>query len=156
MDLNNWAIKWGVSVAALEELRREMIPDAIAPSLPSWSNSESDVQAEIRLQASREGARLWRNNLGAVHTDDGRFIRYGLANDTQAMNKLIKSSDLIGIKPVSITHRHIGAIIGQFFAREVKAGNWNYSGTEREIAQLKFIQLVTSMGGDAKFTTGEL
>lgn len=155
MNLNEWAIKHGVPFAAVEDLRRLMgaVPDYVMT--PPADDSEANRQALIRLEASRKGLRLWRNNLGAVHTDDGRFIRYGLANDTKAVNKLIKSADLIGIRPVRITPGHVGQTIGQFVAREVKPGNWQYSDTDRERAQLRFLNLVMSMGGDAAFATGE-
>jgi hypothetical protein len=67
------------------------------------------------------------------------------------MNASIKSSDLIGIRPVTLPD---GRIIGQFVAREVKAGSWRYTGTAAEKAQLKFLELVAAMGGDAQFCNG--
>jgi hypothetical protein len=155
MNLNQWAIKWGVSYAAVEDLRRGMGVDVPEPVRTDDPKTEADVQARVRLEACSKGCRLWRNNLGAVHTDDGRFIRYGLANDTKAMNTKIKSSDLIGIRPVEIRVDDIGRVIGQFVAREVKPEDWRYTGTDREQAQLNFLNLVLSMGGDAAFTTGE-
>jgi hypothetical protein len=91
--------------------------------------------------------------LGAVHTNDGRFIRFGLANESTAINKIIKSGDLIGIKPIKITNDLIGATIGQFVSREVKTSDWKFKDTEREKAQLKWIELITSLGGDACFAT---
>jgi hypothetical protein len=70
------------------------------------------------------------------------------------MNSAIKSSDLIGLQPVLITAQHVGSIFGQFVAREVKGPRWRYAGTPREQAQLQFLTIVLSLGGDAKFTTG--
>lgn len=115
---------------------------------------ESTIQTEIRVEASGLGWYLWRNNTGAAHDNSGNFFRYGLANDTPAMGKIIKSSDLIGIRPVVITQDMVGKTIGQFVAREVKRENWVYKGTPREVAQLKFLDLVTGLGGDAQFASG--
>ena len=55
-------------------------------------------EKRIRLEAAKQGILLWRNNVGAVKTSDGRMIRFGLANDSHKMNQHIKSSDLIGIQ----------------------------------------------------------
>lgn len=116
--------------------------------------SESGISSDIRLEASELGYRLWRNNVGATYTPSGQFIRFGLANDSTQLNRVIKSADLIGIRPILITQEHVGLIIGQFISREVKHPGWVYKGTERERAQLAWAELVNSLGGNACFTTG--
>lgn len=117
--------------------------------------SETPTINLLKLEASRVGARLWRNNIGAAHAPNGAFIRYGLANESKRMNEVMKSGDLIGIRPVFITPDMVGTTIGQFISREVKAPNWRWHGTEREQAQLKWAELITSLGGDACFAIGE-
>lgn len=114
---------------------------------------EHDIQRLIQLEASARGARLWRNNVGATYTSDGRFLRFGLANESEQMNKIIKSSDLIGIKPIIITQEMVGKKIGQFICREVKKEDWKFNGkNERDIAQWNWIELIKNLGGDAEFT----
>ena len=117
--------------------------------------SESDIQARIRLEASKRGIHLWRNNVGVLRNEQGGYVRYGLANDSHQLNAVFKSSDLIGIKPILITQEHVGTTIGQFIAREVKTPGWKYTGTAREKAQKAFIDLINERGGDASFTTGD-
>ena len=151
MNLNEWAIKWGVPFEAVEDLRREFGTINTDPAPVENDGSETRVQTSIRLEASQKGARLWRNNVGAVKTDEGGMLRYGLANDSTKMNKVIKSSDLIGIRKVLIRADMVGGIIGQFVAREVKPEQWVYTATERERAQLNYLQLVAGLGGDACF-----
>lgn len=116
---------------------------------------EAAITAKIRLKASKKGWYLWRNNVGATYTKDGNFIRYGLANDSKELNSRLKSSDLIGIKPLKITQEMVGKIVGIFVAREIKSSKWKYAGASREEAQLAFINLVNSLGGDAQFITDE-
>ena len=154
MNLNEWAIKWGVPFEAVEDLRRQMTATSTEPP-PKFGGSEAAIQNTVRLEASLKGLRLWRNNVGACMDDNGNFIRYGLANDSKQMNDVIKSSDLIGIRPVVITQSHVGQTIGQFVAREIKPSTWRYSGTKREEAQLAFLELVAGLGGDAQFANGE-
>lgn len=154
MNLTQWAIKWGVPIEAVQDLKREF---GLVNTDPEFKTGESEaaIQTRIRLEATRKGCRVWRNNVGGTYTEEGSFLRYGLANDSKQMNDSIKSSDLIGIRPVLITQSHVGQVIGQFIAREVKAANWGYSGTKREEAQLKFLNLVASLGGDAAFANSE-
>lgn len=151
--LHEWAAQWGIPPAALTDLRERMHAGDEPPLISSAS--EAGVTSQVRLEASRKGCRLWRNNVGGMYDAMDRFIRYGLANESAAMNKVIKSADLIGIRPVLITSGHVGQTIGQFVSREIKAGGWRYTGTERETAQLAWATLITSLGGDATFATGE-
>lgn len=153
--LTQWAARHGVSQAALAELRVMMGVDTDPAKCTAKAGSEAAVQTAIRLEASRLGVRLWRNNVGACKDESGRIIRYGLCNDSAQLNKRIKSSDLIGVRPVVITPDMVGQRIGQFVAREVKRPGWKYAGTEREKAQLAFIELLLSLGADAAFASGE-
>ena len=154
IHLNQWAIRWGIPFEALEDLRRIMGSIATDPAV-QFGESEAAVKNRIRLEASRAGCRLWVNNVGGFHTDEGGFVRYGLCNESEQMNKTIKSSDLIGVRPVRIEQHHVGQILGQFVAREVKREGWRYSGNEHEMAQLRFLELVLSLGGDAGFANSE-
>lgn len=151
MNLDEWAKRWGISAEALLDLR------GVFGQLPVVGNTGSDqsegqVQAQIRLAASAKGVKLFRNNVGAGKLDNGSFVRWGLCNDSAALNAQVKSSDLIGIRPVLIEPRHVGSLVGQFVAREVKRPGWRYVGNAREMAQLRFIEWVSAHGGDARFT----
>ena len=116
---------------------------------------EGAVSAEVKLEASAKGARLWRNNVGAGKLDNGNFIRWGLMNDTTQINKQVKSADLIGIRPVLITPDKVGSVIGQFLSRETKRPGWKYSpNDEHTAAQIRWAELILSLGGDAGIVTG--
>ena len=147
-----WAKKWNIPPQAMAELFAAS--NLFPPSSSSAKRSEAAVQVEVRLEASRLGIPMWRNNVGALLNEHGTPIRYGLANDSSAMNKQIKSHDLIGIRPILITPLHVGRTIGQFVSRETKAEGWRYSGSEREKAQLKWSLLIQKLGGDACFASG--
>ena len=118
-------------------------------------SSEASVAARVRLEASRLGIRLWRNNVGAGKLTNGTFIRFGLANESTQMNTHIKSADLIGIRPILIGPEHVGLTIGQFVSRECKHPGWRYAGDAHEIAQKRWADLINILGGNASFVTGE-
>lgn len=155
MNLIEWAIKWGIPRAAVYDLRQSIGADPKVGIAGIDPKSEAAVQQLARMRIADEGGRVFRNNVGACYDENGRFIRYGLANDSKAMNSRIKSSDLIGIRPVRIEPYMIGQTLGQFVARECKPQGWRYTGTEREQGQLRFLELIASLGGDAKFESGE-
>lgn len=149
-----WAARHGVTAQALHELQA-LFGLHEAQATAHDGESEAATLTRVRLEASRNGVALWRNNVGAGYMQDGSFIRWGLANESAKMNKAVKSGDLIGIRPVTVTPAHVGTIIGQFVSREIKKAGWRYAGSEREAAQLAWAQFITSKGGDACFTTGE-
>lgn len=143
VNLNEWAIKHSIPLTALHDLKYQMGLFTMETMPVGNPKSEGAVTTAVRLEAADKGILLWRNNVGAMQDETGRVVRYGLANESQRMNKSVKSSDLVGIKPN-----------GQFVCREMKAHGWQYTGTPRELAQKKFIDLVLSKGGDASFATG--
>lgn len=149
-SLEQWALRWGLPPQALDEL-------AIVSSTTGGNEgmSESAVQSRVRLEASNKGVHLWRNNNGAGQlADGGRFIRFGLANDSMQLNKVLKSGDLIGGRRTRITPAMVGTTVLRFTSRECKHGDWKWSGTEEELAQLKWATLINSLGGDAQIVSG--
>lgn len=150
--ITDWAEKWGVSDEALDDLRERLGASSYPDTMSE--GSEAGVQTDQRLQASKLGGRLWRNNVGALQSPDGRWIRYGLANDSKKVNDVCKSSDLIGITPVKITPIHVGKTLGQFVSIECKKPGWKFTGEKREVAQLQWITLINSLGGSAFFVDG--
>lgn len=114
--------------------------------------SEAVTQQQIRLVLARAGAQMWRNQVGACTDATGRLIRYGLANDSAKLNKVVKSSDLIGVVPVLITPAHVGMTLGVFTAVECKAPDWRrIPSDERATAQQAFHDIVRGVGGFAGF-----
>ena len=118
---------------------------------------ERNVQNQVRLLAAQSGWGCWRNNVGVLMDARGVPVRFGLANDAPAVNRQIKSGDLILCIPRLITQEMVGTVIGQFGSRECKAEGWKpRAGDTRYQAQLRWSELINSLGGDAKFTTGDL
>lgn len=154
MTLQQWASRWW---PLLPEHARAEFMQIVQPHQyvqpHDTPQSESAVQADIRIAASRDhGAPLWRNNSGAMQDDQGRHVRFGLGNDSQALNKKWKSADLIGIRPVLIEQHHVGKTIGQFLAVEVKEPGWTLRPSDkRAAAQSNFLNSVASFGGAAGF-----
>ncbi len=151
-----WATRHGVTLQALHELQElfgmhggHAIPEKVT------GTSEATVQSLVRLEASRKGVRLFRNNVGVLEDVRGVPVRYGLANDNKEVNKILKSSDLVGWRSVLITPPMVGLNIAQTVLRECKHVGWRYTGGEHEEAQLNWLQLGASDGADVAFATGE-
>jgi len=153
MNFKEWSNRWALP----DEAVRELLELSGAGDIARDSTlSESATQNNCRLDAQKlHGARLWRNNVGAFIDDRGVPVRYGLCNESKKLNQKVKSSDLIGIRPLLITQADVGRTVGQFVARECKARDWTFRGNDHESAQLQFINIINSLGGDAKFSTGE-
>lgn len=154
MNLYTWALKHHVSHEAIADLQQlvglngQALPDELE------GRSEAALQTMVRLEAAQKGMYLWRNNVGAGKLENGSFLRWGLANESDKINKVIKSADLIGIRRVLVTQGMVGQSIGQFVCREMKRADWQYSGTDAEVAQLAWANLILANGGDAGFATG--
>lgn len=150
--LHTWALQWQIPLAALQDLKRRMGEVNTDPEPTNAAEqSEAWLSNQVRLEASRRGGRLWRNNRGALLNPVGVPVRFGLANDTKQMDKVIKSSDLIGIVPTLVTPDMVGTTVGIFDSAEVKEPGWIFTGTVREAAQKRWNDLVVSLGGRARF-----
>ena len=116
--------------------------------------NEAALQNHIREKFAHVGP-IWRNNSGACTDATGRLIRYGLGNDSAKMNGHIKSSDLIGIRPLLVDVPGIGwRMVGVFTAIEVKAPGWRLrDGDERAHAQARYHDVVRQSGGFAGFAS---
>lgn len=153
MTLTDWATRWGIPAQAMVELASAHVGAPVPPSRPI--ESESALQSLVRLEGANKGIHLWRNNVGVLKDKTGRPVRYGLGNDSAEVNAVIKSGDLIGIEKVLITDAHVGTVIGRFVSRECKAPDWKYTGTPREVAQLRWATLINSHGGNAAIVNSE-
>lgn len=141
LSLRDWQLRWGIPDAAMLELIPAL--DAVETN----ATSEADTQARLRVRASERGGALWRNNSGSLQDATGRWVRFGLGNDSKKRNDLWKSSDLIGITPVTWW----GRTFGVFTACEVKHPGWTKPESDRDRAQLAFITTVQRLGGIAGF-----
>ena len=148
IDLTRWAIRHHVGMDAIAELRAMLTTGATSDA--GSDGSEARVASAVTFEAGRRGdIVLWRNNVGACKTDDGRMIRYGLANVSKAMNERIKSADLIGVYRRVITPDDVGRVIGQFLSVETKREGWKPSNSQRDTAQAAWASGVVAWGGVA-------
>jgi hypothetical protein len=95
---------------------------------------EQQLQNEIRLAlGSHPDVRLFRNNVGALPDPRGQLVTYGLCTG---------SSDLIGLRRVTVTPDMVGQQLAVFSALEVKR-----PGQKPTEPQKKFLAMVQNMGG---------
>jgi hypothetical protein len=147
-----------VSAAALADLRMQLGEDDHAPPVDAKAGapgSEARQQSLIRLDAAEHRVWLTRNNVGALLDERGVPVRYGLANESKAQNKAVKSADLIGIRRVLIGPHHVGMVLGQFVSIECKEQGWTYNPRDKHtVAQAAWRDFVLANGGFATFATG--
>lgn len=101
-------------------------------------SDEAKVQNDIRIACGAGPARLWRNNTGALKDATGRLVRYGLCPG---------SSDLIGLRQVTITPDMVGQQLAVFVAIEVKDRG---RLTEQQQAFITMVQQGGGMAGVAR------
>jgi len=95
---------------------------------------EKVIQNNIMLAISNAGCTIFRNNCGVHKTEDGRFIRYGVANPG--------GSDLVGWTPVTITPDMVGHTVAVFTGVEVKTAKGRPTNAQRD-----FLAAINAAGG---------
>ncbi|URG13008.1 hypothetical protein B2_15 [Stenotrophomonas phage B2] len=152
--VEEWCVRWSIPREAYYELLN--IARAFPASPPSGaSRSEAAVSSDLLLETGRRrDIVLFRNNVGALKDDRGVPVRYGLANESAAQNKVLKSADFIGGYRRLITLADVGSYILQFLSTEAKELGWVYTGRGREKAQLAWANYINAMGGLAFFYAG--
>jgi hypothetical protein len=124
--------------------------------------SEATVQTAIRVALPQlTNGHCWRNNRGAHQDETGRWVRYGLANESKQEGDVIKSSDLIGCVPemVWIDRTKEWRTVAVLTAIEVKPSYWSFPSPTNKaeyarcLAQQRFIDIVREAGGYAGFAT---
>ena len=104
---------------------------------------EAPILQETRLEASRIGCRLFRNNRGFFFTMDGRKTRAGLEAEG--------ASDLVGFAPITITQEMVGKTVAVLLCVETKKEGWKKPKDEHERKQENFINFINENGGIAFF-----
>lgn len=95
--------------------------------------SEQELQQRIRLALGQGPVRLWRNNVGALRDPRGRLVSYGLCRG---------SSDLIGLRQLTIGPEHLGQRLAVFAAIEIKAQRGRVTAEQQQ-----FLAVVQQLGG---------
>lgn len=158
MTYNEWAARHPGAAKDLQFV----IGDTTPAYVDVVGKSEAWAQQRDRMNVARAGGLAWRNNVGATPSrcdECGaplRPIRYGLANDSAAVNKRIKSADLICAIPRLVTPDMVGTTIAQFGSIESKRPGWVFTGAGREAQQAAWAALIVKIGGFARFSTGDV
>jgi hypothetical protein len=147
MTYEEWAMRWALPPQAIQEL---MLITARTQE-PLSGHSEEVVAAECRLELGKHGIITMRNNVGVLEDINGRPVRYGLCNETKAMNQALKSSDDILAIPYVVKPHDVGRTIGRIGGLEYKKRNWVFTGQGREAAQSNFHRMLNSIGGIGLF-----
>jgi hypothetical protein len=160
MTFEEWELAYPAAASAL----LSVLGAVPWPTIPTGGDGKSEAWAQqrVRMQIAEQGAFGWRNNVGATPSKcevcqaPQQPVRYGLANDSSKLNKVIKSHDLILAIPLRIQAADVGRTIAQFGSIETKRPGWVYTGTPEERGQAAWAVLVNRIGGFATFSTGDI
>ena len=94
--------------------------------------AESSIQNKVQLAASRLGHRLFRNNVGKVRDDKGRWHSFGWPKG---------SPDLTGWQRVTITEDMVGKTVAVALGVEIKTA----TGRVRP-DQERFLEMMKEQG----------
>lgn len=125
--------------------------------------SESANQNHIRRVLAERGVHLDRNNRGVLLDKRGVPVRFGLANDSEQLGRVLKSGDLIGWRQLLVTPEMVGSSVAQYASIEVKPHGWKPPGVGpvesggkltaygHYLGQKRWADLVNAEGGWAGF-----
>ncbi len=151
--ITTWALRENVPLSALPGLYDALAQLPEPAGTGGQATTESGVLTESTARAFAAGHWLLRNNSGMLRNDRGQPVRFGLGNTSAAVNRVIKSSDLIGIRRELVTPEMVGTYIGRFWAVEGKKPGWTHPVTERDRVQAAFGRKVESLGGRFQFVS---
>ena len=103
--------------------------------------NEAALTRHIQVALTGKHSRMWRNNCGVLIDSRGQRVTYGLCPG---------SSDLIGLRALTITPEMVGETVAVFVAVEVKRPDFRGKVPEH---QQQFITTVRELGGRAGFAT---
>lgn len=107
---------------------------------------ESSIEREIALDASKQGARLFRNNVGKAWIGKSKKLSNGdiLIKNARYFHAGLctGSSDQIGWAPVKITEDMLGKTLAVFTAVEVKTARGQLTQDQK-----RFLEAVRRGGG---------
>lgn len=99
--------------------------------------TESTTLAAIRYQLGRRrDTRAFRNNVGTLRDESGRYVTYGLA---------VGSGDLIGWRSIVIGPEHIGMLMAQFLSIEAKSARGRL--TPEQVAWMEAVKRAGGIAG---------
>lgn len=114
---------------------------------------EKPIQSRIfAAVGSHPDVRVFRNNVGVAWQGDAKRLPNGdviISNPRRVVYGLCEgSSDLIGLRSVTVTPAMVGSRIAQFAAVEVKGSKGR--ATDRQLAFLRMVQDLGGTGGVAR------
>ena len=122
--------------------------------------SEIELMREIQVEASKLGARLFRNNNGNGWVGQAIVVKQQGVQVVHPGDVVIRNarpfiaglgvgtSDLIGFTPLVVTESHVGQTLAVFTACEVKYGKGKL--TKEQDAFLKYVNTQGGIGCETR------